>query len=207
VPSTARAVSATAAGVAQRQGAESIVNIHPAAGSREADRTALIDQSIRFFEWARHWCQREAAGVRPVAELQARPTPEEPLLRIGDSYDELLDVLVRSGCGACWDFGHAYLNATHFALPLDPPADLLVRVAHVHCHDADHHVRHRPLLFGNVPWRRFLGILRARGFDGTVILEVRPEDFSAGGGLDAVSRSIRALRACTEATPSEGRCG
>ena len=194
-----------AAKVAQHQESETIVNIHPAAGPRHLARATLIDQSVRFFEWAQQWCRANAPAVHPVAELQIRPNPGEPIRRVGDNYAELLEIVERSGCDVCWDLGHAYMNTKRFGLPLDPPAGLLARVAHVHCHDA-HQEDHQPLIMRNVPWRRFLGDLAEIGFDSTVILEVPPQNFSAAGGPQDVSRSIRALREYIDEMSYQRRC-
>jgi sugar phosphate isomerase/epimerase len=182
-----------AAEVARLQESPTVVNIHSAAASLKRSRSGLVDQSVRFFEWARAMCRGHVPEVRPVAELQIRPNQDEPIQRIGDVYDELLEVVERSDCGACWDFGHAVMNARRFDVPLDPPQILLARFVHVHCHDVDRD-DHQPLVFGNVPWRRFLNALGGARFDGTVILEVPPQNFLAAGGLVALERSMEALR-------------
>ncbi|MHC4208762.1 MAG: sugar phosphate isomerase/epimerase family protein [Planctomycetota bacterium] len=179
-----------AAEAARLQDGPTVVNIHSAAASIEHTRDDLVDQSVGFFQWAGRVCVPE---VRPVAELQIRPNPDEPIQRIGDDYEELLEVVERSACGACWDFGHAVMNARRFDLPLDPPRALLSRFVHVHCHDVDRD-DHQPLVFGNVPWRRFLDALGGIGFDGTVVLEVPPANLLAAGGLAALERSVEALR-------------
>jgi sugar phosphate isomerase/epimerase len=183
--------------VADLQQAETVVNIHSAADTA-VPRTQLLDRSVQFFEWARGWCARRA--VRVVAELQIAPNPDEDVQRIGDNYAELLALLRRSGVDACWDFGHAVMNARRFGRPVDPPEELLPRVAHVHCHDVDDD-DHQPLIFGNVPVARFLTQLTANGFDGTVILEVPPDRFLANGGLETLVRSTRLLeRLCAPFT-------
>jgi sugar phosphate isomerase/epimerase len=197
-----------AAEVARMQGAETVVNIHPAAaetrkaaeaagrhaaGQAEDVRRWLVEQSVRFFAWARGWCEANGPRVRVVAELQIGPGADEPLTRIGDDYDELAEIVGRSGVPACWDFGHAVMNARRLGRPLDPPAELLSAVAHVHCHDVGRS-DHQPLVHGTVPWQRFLERLVSAGFDGTVILEVPAEHFSAAGGLAVLERSVTALR-------------
>lgn len=115
------------------------------------------------------------------------------MLRIGDGWDELLEVVRQSSVEACWDFGHAYMNHVRLGRPLDPPDGLLSHVAHVHCHDVDRE-DHQPLVFGKVPWERLLGRLAACGFDGTVILEVPAEHFLAAGGLESLVRSVGELK-------------
>ncbi len=177
---------------ARIQQAETVVNIHPAAGSSSDDRHRLVGQSVRFFTWVREWCRAHAPAARPVAELQIRPNPDEPIQRAADNYPELTEIVERSQVNACWDVGHAYMNARRFGDPLDPPAELLSRIVHVHCHDADHQ-DHQPLVFGNVPWQRFLDSAAAHGFAGTVVLEVPPRHFLAAGGIETLARSLEQL--------------
>lgn len=181
-----------AAEAARLQQVETVINIHAAAGTMQPARRTLIEQSIRFFNWARQWCETNAPLVRPVAELQIRPKRNEPIQRIGDIYDELLEVTERSDVAACWDVGHAVMNHRDFGLPLDPPPELLPRFAHVHCHDVNHE-DHQPLIFGNVPWERFLTELVAHNFEGTVILELTPDRFLPHEGIRDLNRSIEAL--------------
>ncbi len=172
---------------------EVVINIHPAAWPPEFSRSDLVDRSVQFFEWSLQWCGRNAPHVRPVAELQYRPEPWESNQRIGDEYDELLQIVERSGIGACWDFAHAFMNSRRFGHPLQPPVELLRRIVHVHCHDADRE-DHQPLIHGNVPWKEMLKSLMASGFDGTVVLEVPPGHFLASGGTESLECSLQALR-------------
>jgi sugar phosphate isomerase/epimerase len=183
---------AVAAEATSRQHVPAIVNVHAAAAPVGHPRRDLLEQSVRFFQWAREWCEKNAPDVRPVSELQIAPDAGEPIQRIADNYAELLKIAVRSEVGVCWDFGHAFLNSRRFGTELDPPAELLGRILHVHCHDVDVS-DHRPLICGNVPWQRFLGRLIDAGFDGTVVLELLPDAFLAMGGLVALERSISAL--------------
>jgi sugar phosphate isomerase/epimerase len=178
--------------VAQLQRSTTVVNIHAAARS-DVPREVQVERSLEFFTWCRRWCDARGGAVRVVAELQIAPNRGERVLRIGDHYGELLEILQAADIGACWDFGHAVMNHRRFGSPLDPPAEFLSQVAHVHCHDvgvADH----QPLIFGTVPWRDFLVRAAAAGFDGTVILEVPPQHFLAAGGLETLIRSARALQ-------------
>ncbi len=183
-----------AAVVADLQQFETVVNIHPAAGPAQRSRREMIERSVRFFDWAREWCSDNAPAVRVVAELQVAPNPDEPIQRIGDNYDELLEIVERSGVSTCWDFGHAVMNHRRFDTPLNPPESFVDKVAHVHCHDVDSGEDHKPLLFGAVPWRDFLQRLQAKGFSNTVILEVPPDRFLGAGGLPSLIQSLDALQ-------------
>jgi sugar phosphate isomerase/epimerase len=174
------------------QHSPTVVTVHPAAGSSDNSRRDLVDRSASFFSWAHEWCCRNAPEVRLVAELQISPDPEEPVQRIGDTYDELLEVVARSQIQACWDFGHAYLNERRYGVQLYPPEGFLPRVGHVHCHDVygdDHH----PLVYNTVPWKKFIRLLINSGFDDSVILEVPPSKFLSAGGIRSLTYSLKAL--------------
>jgi sugar phosphate isomerase/epimerase len=179
---------------AERQGRPAIVNIHGAAAPLGGDRAALLDESIRFFTWAREWCTENAPHVIPVSELQFQPFAGETVQRVGDRYGELMEIVTRAEVGACLDIGHAFMNAERFGYPVDPPADLLQKIVHIHCHDA-REIDHFPLVFERVPWRRLLSSAVEAGFDGSVILEVPPENFLKAGGLDTLVQSIEKLKA------------
>lgn len=179
---------------AEHQGRPVTVNIHGAAAPKEDDRDILLIESIRFFTWAREWCFENAPHVKVITELQFRPHPDETIQRIGDGYGELLDIVKRADVDACWDLGHAYMNAERFELPIEPPAELLPRIAHIHCHDVNE-IDHHPLIYGRVPWDRLLASVLERGFDKAVILEVPPENFLRAGGLESLTQSIDKLAA------------
>ncbi len=187
-----------AAEAARLQRYPTIVNIHGAAGTDKDPRQYLVDQSIAFFTWAGQWCRQNAPDVGVTVELQISPNADEPRQRIGDTYDELLEVAQRSGVGACWDFGHAYWNTRRYGWPLHPPETLLPHIRHVHCHDVFGGEDHQPLVYGAVPWRDFLTLLTDHGFNGRVILEVPPTEFPKAGGLQSLIDSAQALRNCRQ---------
>lgn len=190
---------AMAGAVAEGQG-DTVVNIHPAAVADDGvPRRVLVDRSVRFFTWARRWCEQHARHVRPVAELQVAPNADEFRIRIGDTPSELTEVVLGSGVGACWDAGHVVINHRRFGMAQDPPDALLGRIAHVHCHDVDQS-DHRVPRHGDAPWRRFLERLAATGYTGTVVIEVTPPTFLDAGGLSSVKEAIAAVReACAVA--------
>jgi sugar phosphate isomerase/epimerase len=180
-----------AAAAAEAQQEETVVVLHSAAGKEV--REDLLARSIAFFDWAGRWCRENAPDVRVAAELQISPNPDQDIRRIGDRWGELQAIAENSGVGICWDFGHTVMNARRSGLPLEPPADLLPRMAHVHCHDVSRE-DHQPLIFGAVPWQRFLRSLRTAEFNGTIILEIPARQFLVAGGLDTLHRSVAALQ-------------
>ena len=185
---------AMAAEAAGRQQAPTVVNIHGAAGTAADQRAHLVERSIAFFTWARAWCQANASQVSVTVELQISPDVDEDNQRIGDRYDELLDIASQSGVKACWDFGHAYWNARRYDWPILPPPALLDRIGHVHCHDVNDG-DHQALVYHVVPWRDFVKRLIDNGYDERIILEVPPSGFLPAGGLDALTASLAHLRA------------
>jgi len=191
-----------AAEAARRQESPTLVNMHAAAGSSADSRQHLLDRSTAFFLWACDWCHHNVPDVSIAVELQISPNVEEPRRRIGDRYEELLEVSIASDAVACWDFGHAYWNAKRYGRPLYPPQTLVPRIRHVHCHDV-HGDDHQPLLYNAVPWRDFLKLLIDSGFDDRIILEVPPSEFLQAGGIDALTASLQALRTWMQQCRSE----
>jgi sugar phosphate isomerase/epimerase len=189
----------SAAEAARREQFPTVVNIHAAAGSAEEPRQHLLDRSLAFFAWAGQWCRQNAPQVTVTVELQISPNADESRQRIGDTYEELLEIATRSEVRVCWDFGHAYWNSYRYGWPLRPPDALLHHIQHVHCHDVRHDGSggedHQPLVYHKVPWRDFLALLAGNGFDGRVILEVPPTEFPKAGGLPSLLDSLQALHA------------
>jgi sugar phosphate isomerase/epimerase len=179
-----------AAQMSRDQG-ETIVNVHPAAASaNRASRVELLERSVHFFSWANDWCAEHSSDVRAVAELQVAPDEGEGLIRIGDTPEELAQVVERSEAGACWDVGHSEWNNRRFGTSRHPTEQLWKRIVHVHCHDVDDEGDHRVLRRGDTHWRRFLQDLAGTDYAGTVVIEVAPETFLEAGGPQALEESI-----------------
>jgi sugar phosphate isomerase/epimerase len=195
-----------AAEAARRQEYPTVVNIHAAAGTLADPRQYLLDQSIWFFTWAHDWCGDNVPNVAVAVELQISPDADEPRQRIGDTYEELLEISIATDAMACWDFGHAYSNARRYGRPLYPPQALIPRIGHVHCHDVCGE-DHQPLVYNTVPWKGFLRLLILNDFDARIILEVPPPEFLRAGGIDALTASLEALRAWTEQCKLEAWLG
>lgn len=131
----------------------------------EAPRSELRRDTEAFLAWA----LAETYSARLMLEILP---PKPPFTRVGESRDELLDVVRQMNeprLGICWDLGHDYLLG-YRELPSD---DFTRAVRHVHVHDVDGAgVDHFPLICGNVPWQADLRALACVGFEGAVILEV-----------------------------------
>lgn len=142
---------------------------HPAlvihGATAQAPRAELRRDTEEFLAWV----LAETHSSRLMLEILP---PKPPLTRIGESRDELLDLICKMNhtrLGICWDLGHDYLLGYH-----ELPSDTFLRaVRHVHVHDVNAaRVDHFPLVYGNVPWQADLRALVRVGFDDAVILEI-----------------------------------
>ena len=155
-----RPALAYAAGFGQVGSPVSLV-VHGAKGPRP--RAELRRDTLSFLKWITD----EFPSLCPNIELLARSRQKT---KVGDNKAELLEIVSELGsrAGICWDLGH---DARNGAQP--PPPGFTVLVRHVHVHDISPDGRdHSPLIFGNVPYERYLSLLAGAGYAGTVILEV-----------------------------------
>jgi sugar phosphate isomerase/epimerase len=182
-----------ASATASLQKEKLVINIHSAAATSDVPRHVQLENSILFFAWVKKWCDQNSPEVLPVTELQIAPNPDEPIFRVGDTFDELEIISRESHCGICWDFGHSFLNLLRYRSCDTPSFNLLKMVKHIHCHDVkkdDHH----PLLYDNVPWKNYLTNAIEGGFDGTVIIEVPFERYVSEEGIVGLEKSVGKVR-------------
>ncbi len=180
--------------------------LHPAQlGCRPADvgaeelRSELVRRSGLFFAALERAVREAEPRLRPVAEHQVPPSPEEAIIRIGDTYEELLRVV--SGCrlGICWDTGHYILAAERYGQEAVPPAEFVARTAHVHLHDVVAGRDHQVIRPGSGRLAEYVRLLRRHGFDGCVTLEYTENAIAeAGGPKAALTHTLEALRAWTD---------
>ena len=176
-----RPALAYAARIAEEAGTTTLV-VHGAKG--HGPREELRRDTQAFLAWI----GEEFANLRPCIELLVR---EDRANKIGDNKAELVDIVsgpslrlvskatsvqatgLRAGLGSskvgiCWDLGHDARNGSVAA-----PPGFIASVRHVHLHDiAPDGTDHCPLLFGNVPYEKYLRQLIRAGYKGAVILEV-----------------------------------
>jgi sugar phosphate isomerase/epimerase len=180
------------------------VVLHPAElpyGDGAADlpalRRGLLERSRGFFAAAVERLAGSPSGVRVVVEHQVPPAPREAVIRIGDTYAELLEVVAAVDLGLCWDTGHYLLSVQRRGQDPLPPDAFLRRVELVHLHDVtsaqwDHQVIRR----GSEPLRRYVQLLCQAGFSGGVTLEYSAEAIRSAGSFERViADSLDALSA------------
>ncbi len=209
--STAMAAILEAAGhVAAICDAPVAVVLHPAESSfdrRGADtadlRRRLFERSQLFLAELERRAAQSGGAIRAVVEHQVPPAPGEDVIRIGDTYAELLDVVSRTGLGLCWDTGHYLLSVRRHGQAERPSEEFLRRVVHVHLHDVIEGEDHRIIAADSARVGRYVGMLCERGFAGGVTLEYSPRAiWSAGGIARAIDRSVEALSAWGIALPN-----
>jgi sugar phosphate isomerase/epimerase len=160
-------------------------------------RDEVVRRSRLFFAALERAVDRTEQVVRPVAEHQLPPDPDEPLIRVGDTWRELLKVLADCELGACWDTGHYILGVQRYGQEPEPPGRFLRRVTHVHLHDVVEGRDHRPVGLHSARPIRYLDLLSGCGFAGGITLEYSADGVVAAGGPQAVLRAApRVLVGC-----------
>jgi sugar phosphate isomerase/epimerase len=167
----------------------------PAVRSAQEMRKELLRISRRFASALQRRLKGIRARVSAALEHQVPPTPEEYLIRTGDTAEELLRVVAETDLPLCWDTGHYLLAVERHDQPVSPPPEFRGRVAHLHLHDVVEGRDHRPLTEGSRQIRLWIERLLDNGFSGRMTLEYEPDAVAEYGGLDRVARrSLRLLR-------------
>jgi sugar phosphate isomerase/epimerase len=177
--------------------------VHPAelrhSGRRDGLAELRAELRRRSREFLGELARRAAAcgqDVRPFAEHQVPPSPEEPVIRVGDTYEELLRAVEGLGLDLCWDTGHYMLSVARHGQAERPPAEFVRRVGYVHLHDVVAGADHRLISPGSARLRDYVAMLMGAGFSGGVTLEYSAEAMREAGSFEAVvGRSLESLAA------------
>jgi sugar phosphate isomerase/epimerase len=194
------AVLAAASMASEVTGGLTRLVVHPAEmshGSAHADpaalRRTLIARSQAFFAAAEERLAR-LPQVRVVVEHQVPPAPGETVIRIGDTYAELLEAVRGTSLGLCWDTGHYLLSVRRHGQSATPPDEFLRRVEAVHLHDVVEGNDHQVISRRSSRLRDYVHILVARGFSGGITLEYSAHAIRAAGSFErVVADSLSAL--------------
>ena len=147
------------------------VVLHGTKGPVGSSREAAVTDTLAFVDWALARYPDLTLALENLVPSPCRP-------RVGADRQELLDIVARFDdhrLGICWDMGHDVLMNRNGI----PDATWLRQVIHTHVHDIDQTgTDHCPLLYGRVPYRRWLPALTQAGFRGVATLEVNGERLS-----------------------------
>jgi sugar phosphate isomerase/epimerase len=141
--------------------------IHAAVAHEPVSRETLIDDTLAFLTWV----------VEEFPELQLALENNHPArldeVKPGVEPEDVLSMVTAldtTHLGVCWDIGHDYLRQKEAILT----REWLSRVVHVHVHDVNNRGEdHYPLIFGRVPYKRWLGAWKMMGGGGSVVLELK----------------------------------
>jgi sugar phosphate isomerase/epimerase len=168
------------------------LNLHPAESAYEPAsddpqslRVELLRRSQLFFA-ALQQAARRHPQVRPVAEHQVPPAPQERIIRVGDTWPELLRVVEGTALGLCWDTGHYLLSVERHGQGERPPAEFVSRVGAVHLHDVVEGADHCVISAGSSRLRDYVGQLLGSGFTGGITLEYSARAIRAAGSFERV---------------------
>jgi sugar phosphate isomerase/epimerase len=169
------------------------ISYQAAAGDMAALRRLLLARSQAFFAAAEERLTR-LPKVRAVVEHQVPPAPGEAIIRIGDTYAELLEAVRNVSLGLCWDTGHYLLSVRRCGQSVVPLDEFLRRVEAVHLHDVVGESDHQIISPRSSQLRDYVCMLRESGFSGGITLEYSTEAIRAAGSLErVVTESVAAL--------------
>lgn len=179
--------------------------LHPAEWRYEPDtedlaaaRRRLLTRSQDFFAALAECAVALHPQAQPVVEHQVPPAPGERVLRIGDTYAELLEVVAGTDLGICWDTGHYLLSVERHGQAERPPVEFLRRVEVVHLHDVVAGRDHSLISLQSDRLRDYVQMLLGSGFRGNVTLEYSGEAIRSGGSFERViAESVEVLKAWT----------
>ncbi len=141
--------------------------IHAAVGQEPVNQEALITDTLAFLAWI----LEEFPDLQLALENNhpARPGEVKPGVEPEDVLS-MVAALDTPRLGVCWDLGHDYLRQKEAVLT----REWLSKVVHVHVHDVDDRGEdHFPLIFGRVPYERWLGAWKTQAGGGGVVLELK----------------------------------
>ena len=171
------------------RGQESVLTLH-CYSAVDGDVDELADQTVDALRRIAAVFESEKIPLRVALEINHIGARSDP----GVTYAGILEMITRADSpriGACWDFGHAYMNVQQGVLERIPDAAFLRSVIHTHVHDLGPRT-HFPLTRGVVPWHLFLDLLYTHEYSGVLNLEFSPERFQ-GPVRDLVYASIECL--------------
>lgn len=165
--------------------------LHPAEAKHEPPeglfgdyRRRLLGRSRAYFTVLAEFCATEFGAVRPAVEFQMPTDEGSPVIRIGDTSDELLEA--SAGLPLCLDVGHYLLSVDRYGLPPVPPDALLRRVEAVHLHDVVDGRDHRILTARSGRARACIEALLGVGYGGNVTLEYSMAAIRDAGNFESV---------------------
>ncbi|MDZ7318161.1 MAG: sugar phosphate isomerase/epimerase [candidate division KSB1 bacterium] len=183
-------LSALANFIKSRFQQQPIIVIHPL-NSKTQSRAELMMQTLAYLKQLHGY-----AGAIPAhfALEILRNRADSPKIHIGDSYQEVLDILNRVGdgnWGICWDFGHAIAMYQRGLQNEFPPPEFIKKVIHCHVHDCSNQKTHLPLGMGSVPIEQNIQLLQQNNYNGILNLELVPHKIDDPWNfMDYVQQSV-----------------
>ncbi len=186
----------TAGHAARQCGEECVIVFHPGSSelppepSKQDERRArMLERAERYLAALEDRLKEKQELVRAVVEHQVPPGREEALMRVGDTFEELLQVVRGTGLGLCWDTGHYLRSVDVYGQAEQPPDEMFDRTEYVHLHDVVDGADHRPVTSDSTRPRLLLQELWQRGYTGPVTLEYHEEPILQRGGLEKTVRT------------------
>lgn len=170
--------------------------VHPL-NSKTQQRSEAYAETIHYIQ--RVLTAMTAIPARFALEI-LRNRADGGKLHIGDSYQEILDILSNfenDDLGICWDFGHANAMYQRGLQDQFPPSEFLKKVIHCHVHDCWDQKTHLPLGMGTVPIEQNMQLLLQHDYDGILNLELVPHRIDQPiHFIKHIAQSVQTIQKC-----------
>lgn len=136
-----------------------------------------MQRAREFFRWLDGQLET-FPGLQAFSETQMPYSPDrDEKIRLGETYQQCLELVEGTRIRYCWDFGHTVLAELFGFNPPEPPPEFIAKVGHLHVHDvsekpAGGYADHRPLGEGLGRWRQYSRVLRETGYDRRILFEI-----------------------------------
>lgn len=157
----------TASEMAQRQQATTQFVLHSASGTEDD-----VELTAAFIDWAK----RNSSGLQFAIELrQVAGWDDRRMDRSRAGLLAFVESFEPADVGICWDIANDWGNREGEPdWRVEPDADFLARVSHVHVHGVGKDGSlHHPLQVSTAPWNRAIQALTRAEYEGAVTMEVR----------------------------------
>ncbi|MBI2251314.1 MAG: TIM barrel protein [Armatimonadetes bacterium] len=168
-----------------------LINLHAAILSHPAKKEELFKIKINFLSLLYKKKEKNNWNFNFAAELLPFDSKKE---KVGETTEDLLRLsqeIKQDNFGFCWDLGHFhanYLAGRNGKIT----KSFLEKVKHIHLHDFKEKDDHFPLIFNQVPYRKYLNLIPNQA---TLALEINYKNASqVGDPLFLLFKSIENLK-------------
>ncbi len=186
-------------GLQDSSGKELIITIHPLKKKGDADIELLKSKTENILLKYCNEIEKYSLPVKIAYENQRSKGFTDPAA-VFTSISDSVTRIKRKELGTCWDMGHSYANFTEKAYEELPDTVFLENTIHTHIHDLSDSTgaTHWPIIYGNVPIKKYTDLLGKYNYKGIFNLELSTERFSMLNVEEKILESMDILKGYLE---------